>query len=254
MPRIVRTYEDVNNIPVGPRHPYAGELVFAAFSGSHQDAIAKGLRFRKEHDTPYWTVPYLPLDPSDVNREYETDVIRVNSQSGKGGIAYILEHHFGYLLPKEFQQEVGYFIKNISDQSHKELAPQEILDAFSACYINIVEPIALRGIDWRYEGEHTIAMLKLQFNGEMHSLVGKGNGSLDAVRSALGALQSLPKFHFDNYVQHALESESSARAATYVKISDHNGVPFWGVGIHNDITRASVSALLSAVNRYLTKE
>ena len=254
MPHIVQTVEEATRLPVGPRHPYAGELVFAAFSGSHQDAIAKGFRYRKEREETYWTVPYLPLDPGDVNREYETNIIRVNSQSGKGGISYILEHHFGYHLPREFQQEVGYFIKNISDQSNKELTPQEILEEFSARYINISDPIALQSIDWQRTDEHTAATLKLHMNGKPYTLQGTGNGSLDAVRSALRNLQPKPEFRFDDYVQHSLEGESDARAATYVKISDRNGRPFWGVGVHNDITSASIFALISAVNRYLTEE
>ena len=123
MPKIVECYERLTGMSVGYRQPYSGHLVFAAFSGSHQDAIAKGMHFREEREEKYWTVPYLPLDPHDVNREYETDVIRINSQSGKGGISYILEHNFGYDLPKEMATEVGYFIKGISDHAHKELTP-----------------------------------------------------------------------------------------------------------------------------------
>ena len=251
MPSIVQTVEDATRLPVGARHPYAGELVFAAFSGSHQDAIAKGLRYRKEHKENYWTVPYLPIDPGDVNREYESDVIRVNSQSGKGGISYILEHYFGYHLPRELQQEVGYFIKNISDETQKELSPQEILDAFSARYINVKKPIEYKSIDWQRSDEKTVAALMLEIQGKLHTLTGTGNGSLDAVYSALCSIPLQVEFSFDDYVQHALEGESTARAATYVKISDRNGKPFWGVGVHNDITRASIYALISAVNRYL---
>ena len=133
MPHIVRTYEEATGLPVGLRHPYAGELVFAAFSGSHQDAISKGMQFRKDRGGNLWTVPYLPIDPADVNREYETDVIRINSQSGKGGISYILEKTFGYHLPKDLKQEVGYFIKDVSDKAHRELSPADILDAFTVC-------------------------------------------------------------------------------------------------------------------------
>lgn len=127
MPKTVKFYEELTGMSVGYRQPYSGHLVFAAFSGSHQDAISKGMKFRQERQEPFWTVPYLPLDPHDVNREYETDVIRINSQSGKGGISYILEHNFGYDLPKEMAAEVGYFIKGISDHAHKELTPHEIL-------------------------------------------------------------------------------------------------------------------------------
>jgi len=250
MPRIVKTYEEATNLPVGPRHPYAGQLVFAAFSGSHQDAIAKGLQFRKEHDESYWTVPYLPLDPQDVNREYESDVIRINSQSGKGGIAYILDQHFGFHLPKDFQQEVGYFIKNISDKAHRELGPQDILDAFKQGYINIEAPTALIDVDWKRSEGQTVAELSLKIKGTGHRLTGRGNGSLDAVSQALRQANPGLVFRFEDYIQHALEVESDSRAAAYVKISDSGGKPFWGVGVHNDITIASVLALISAVNRF----
>ncbi|MCL2562436.1 MAG: 2-isopropylmalate synthase [Oscillospiraceae bacterium] len=251
MPRIVQTFEEATGLPVGPRHPYAGELVFAAFSGSHQDAIAKGMQYRKEQAESHWTVPYLPLDPGDVNREYETDVIRINSQSGKGGISYILEQHFGYHLPKELRQEVGYFIKDISDRAHKELAPQEILDAFTKGYVNVATPVSFVSADWRRDGEQTIADLILEIKGERYQLIGTGNGSLDAVSSALRKAHPELEFRFDDYTQHALEGESDARAAAYVKISDATGKPFWGVGVHHDITTASVLALISAVNREL---
>ena len=253
MPTIVRTYEEATDLPVGPRHPYAGQLVFAAFSGSHQDAIAKGLQYRKEKGELDWTVPYLPIDPADVSRAYETDVIRINSQSGKGGISYILEHRFGYHLPKALREEVGYFIKDVSDRTHKELCPEEILAAFSAAYINVETPITLQSIDWRRENSGTTAVLNLLICGEPHQLTGQGNGSLDAASSALR--QALPglEFRFNDYAQHAIESESDARAAAYVNISSPDGAPFWGVGVHHDITTASVLALISAVNR-LRKE
>ena len=251
MPRIVRTYEEATGLPVSPRHPYAGELVFAAFSGTHQDAIAKGLRYRKEHNEIWWNVPYLPLDPSDVNREYETSVIRINSQSGKSGIAYILEQRFGYHLPKELSQAVGGFITAISDRAHKELEPQEIFDAFAGQYINISTPIKLVDVNWKHEGKRSTASLELTINGTPSIIQGQGNGSLDAVSDALRRANPQIEFRFDDYVQHAIESESAARAAAYVKISDKAGKPHWGVGVHNDITTASVLALISAVNRVL---
>ena len=246
MPHIVKAFEEATALPVSPRHPYAGELVFAAFSGSHQDAIAKGMQYRKDHDEKLWTVPYLPIDPSDVNREYESDVIRINSQSGKGGISYILEHNFGYHLPKELKQEIGYFIKDISDKAHKELTPQEILDAFTAGYVNIAAPVLLESVEWRREGDRTVADVALMVQGERRHNTGKGNGSLDAVSQAL---RGEMEFRFADYAQHAIETDSDARAAAYVKIHGKDGNAVWGVGVHNDITMASVLALLSAVNR-----
>jgi len=238
-------------LPVGPRHPYAGQLVFAAFSGSHQDAIAKGLQYRKTYDLSHWTVPYLPLDPSDVNREYETDVIRINSQSGGGGIAYILEQNFGYHLPKGLRPEVGRFIKTLSDRSHKELTPQEIHDAFQTRYINVRNPIALEGVDWRREGDRTIADVELIVKGEVYRLEGRGNGSLDAVSEALRKAHRSLEFNFEDYMQHAIEDNSDARAAAYVKLSDGSGKSYWGIGVHHDIATASALALVSAANQEL---
>ena len=246
MPRIVRAFEEVTGLPVGPRHPYAGELVFAAFSGSHQDAIAKGMQFRKEGGHNLWSVPYLPIDPEDVNRRYETSVIRINSQSGKGGIALILEDKFGYILPKELKQEVGYFIKDISDREHKELSPDDILRAFSAAYVNVAAPLVFESAEYRRENDRTRADVSVALNGARRALSGTGNGSLDAVSHAL---RGEVEFSFADYAQHALESDSDARAAAYVKITDKAGKPVWGVGVHNDITTASVLALFSAVNR-----
>ena len=249
MPAIVKTYEESTALPVSPRHPYAGQLVFAAFSGSHQDAIAKGMQYRKENNERYWTVPYLPLDPADVNREYETDVIRVNSQSGKGGICHILEHHFGYNIPRDMRPDVGAYITDISDRTHRELSPQNVLEAFSARYVNSSDPVQLVKAEWRRDGETTIADIVLTIKGERTSLTQAGNGSLDAVRRAVQKAMPQLAFRFESYFQHALEMDSNARAAAYVKVSDKDGKPFWGVGIHNDITTASALALLSAVNR-----
>lgn len=249
MPSIVKTYEEINGMPVGPRQPYAGELVFAAFSGSHQDAIAKGMRYRAEHEDELWTVPYLPLDPADVNREYEASVIRINSQSGKGGISYIMENNFGYKLPVELRREVGAFITDISDKAHKEMSPQDIFDAFAKEYVNVAAPLYLENVDWRRTGGATIADIVVTINGAAKNLSGKGNGPLDAVSSALRKADTSISFSFDDYYQHAIESESNARAAAYVKISDGDGAQYWGVGVHNDTNIASAQALLSAVNR-----
>ena len=249
MPNIVKTYEEINGMLVGPRQPYAGELVFAAFSGSHQDAIAKGMQFRNESTDNVWTVPYLPIDPADVSREYETAVIRINSQSGKGGISYIMENNFGYKLPAELRKEVGSFITDISDKGHKEMSPRDIFDAFEREYINLATPLNLKSVDWRRESGMTIADIDLVINGTPQHLSGKGNGPLDAVSSALRKADTKIAFHFVDYSQHAIEAESDARAAAYVKITDDDGSAYWGVGVHNDTSVASLQALLSAVNR-----
>ena len=250
MPGIVKTYEEINGMLVGPRQPYAGELVFAAFSGSHQDAIAKGMSYRVQQGEKTWTVPYLPLDPADVNREYETDVIRINSQSGKGGVAYIMESNFGYNLPTELRKEVGAFITGISDKGQKEMSPQDIFDAFEREYINLVTPLNLKKVDWHRQNEITIADIDLVIKGVPQMLSGKGNGPLDAVSSALRKAETTSiEFRFEDYSQHAIEAESDARAAAYVKITGNDGTSYWGVGVHNDTNVASLHALLSAVNR-----
>ncbi len=249
MPKIVECYERLTGMSVGYRQPYSGHLVFAAFSGSHQDAIAKGMHFREEREEKYWTVPYLPLDPHDVNREYETDVIRINSQSGKGGISYILEHNFGYDLPKEMATEVGYFIKGISDHAHKELTPSEILVAFQHEYQNKDEPIALQDISWLREGGSTVADVTLAIGSQLFYLSARGNGPLDAVSNVLKIANPDIKYQFVDYEEHALETDSDSLASAYVVIADDEGNHYWGVGVDSDITMASVYALITAVNR-----
>ncbi len=249
MPAIVRTYEESTGMQIGERVPYAGALVFAAFSGSHQDAIAKGAQFHKEENLPHWTVPYLPLNPSHVNREYETDVIRINSQSGKGGISFILESRFGYHLPDALRKEVGYFIKDFSDKAHKELDPQDILEAFCGEYVNLGSPLSLQDVSWMRDGSGTSADITIKLGDEEYFLTAKGNGSLDAVSRAIGMVSSRLAFTFVDYSEHALESDSDSRAAAYIKIADAQGNHYWGVGVHSDITLASVKALISAINR-----
>ena len=249
MPKIVKFYEDLTGMSVGFRQPYAGQLVFAAFSGSHQDAIAKGMAFRRERGEDRWTVPYLPLDPQDVNREYETDVIRINSQSGKGGISYILEHNYGYDLPKEMASEVGYFIKEISDHAHKELSPAEVLAAFQSEYQNINAPITLEDISWMREKDGTVADMTLNIGGEIFCLSARGNGPIDAVSNALREANPDIRYRFVDYEEHALENDSDSRASAYVVIADEAGRHFWGVGVDSDIIMASVYALITAINR-----
>ncbi len=249
MPKIVQFYEELTGMTVGYRQPYSGHLVFAAFSGSHQDAISKGMKFREEGEEAFWTVPYLPLDPHDVNREYETDVIRINSQSGKGGISYILEHNFGYDLPKEMATEVGYFIKGISDQAHKELTPHEILIAFQHEYQNKDLPIAVQEISWVRERGETVADVTLAIQNEIMYLSARGNGPLDAVSNVLKIANPSIKYQFVDYEEHALETDSDSLASAYVVIADEEGNHFWGVGVDSDITMASVYALVTAVNR-----
>lgn len=249
MPEITELYERVTRMHVYERQPYSGKLVFAAFSGSHQDAIAKGMKWREEKKTPLWTVPYLPIDPQDVGREYQTDVIRINSQSGKGGIGYLLEQNFGYDLPKKMREEVGYLVKGVSDHKHQELSPKEVFDIFYDAYVNLEDPIRLA--DYHYTRNGGIhATLTIEQNGEAKEITGTGNGRLDAVSNAIRENLGI-RFSNLTYKEHALEEGSSSQAVAYVSITDEDGQIYWGVGIQDDIIYASVKALFSAVNRMI---
>lgn len=249
MPEITELYERVTRMHVYERQPYSGKLVFAAFSGSHQDAIAKGMKWREEKKTPLWTVPYLPIDPQDVGREYQTDVIRINSQSGKGGIGYLLEQNFGYDLPKKMREEVGYLVKGVSDHKHQELSPKEVFDIFYDAYVNLEDPIRLT--DYHYTRNGGIhATLTIEQNGEVKEITGTGNGRLDAVSNAIRENLGI-RFSNLTYKEHALEEGSSSQAVAYVSITGEDGQIYWGVGIQDDIIYASVKALFSAVNRMI---
>ena len=254
MPDIVKHYEKYTDMSVPDRQPYGGKLVFAAFSGSHQDAIAKGMKHREKSGNKQWTVPYLAIDPHDLGREYEADVIRINSQSGKGGVAYILEHNYGYILPQKMREEVGYMVKGVSDHHHKELSPDEIFDLFDEEYVNVFDPIDITDATFKrlsdYKDNSSISVdISVDILGEHYELTGTGNGRLDAVSNALRKSPYSFKYDFVTYSEHALESESDSRAASYVAISDANGWIYWGVGLHDDIIYASVNALVSAINR-----
>ena len=247
MPEIAELYERVTRMQVYDRQPYAGKLVFAAFSGSHQDAIAKGMKWRDEKNCDTWTVPYLPIDPNDVGREYETDVIRINSQSGKGGIGYLLEHNFGYVLPPKMREDVGYTVKSVSDHAHAELSPKEVLQVFTDTYVNINNHIKL--VDYHFVRTPDIrVMLTVEIDGETYELTAGGNGRLDAVSNAVKKQLDI-EFSELTYEEHALTKGSSSQAITYVSITMENGKKVWGAGIHDDIIASSINALFSAINR-----
>ena len=252
MPEIAELYERVTRMRVYDRQPYAGKLVFAAFSGSHQDAIAKGMKWREEKNCDTWTVPYLPIDPSDVGREYETDVIRINSQSGKGGIGYLLEHNFGYVLPTGMREEVGYTVKSVSDHAHAELSPKEVLDVFTDNYVNINSCIKL--VDYHFVRTPEINVtLTVEIDGEEKELKATGNGRLDAVSNAVKKQLGI-EFSELTYEEHALTKGSSSQAITYVSITKPDGKKVWGAGIHDDIIASSINALFSAINRSLEEK
>ena len=250
MPTITELYERVTRMQVYDRSPYAGKLVFAAFSGSHQDAIAKGMKWREDHTCRYWTVPYLPIDPKDVGREYETDVIRINSQSGKGGIGYLLEHNYGYVLPAKMREVVGYTVKGYSDRSHKELSPAEVLDIFTKEYVNINTHLNLVDYHFIRTPDAIKAIVTIESNGETRDISADGNGRLDAVSNAFKKHLGIEYSNL-TYTEHALTSESTSKAVTYVSITAPDGKVFWGAGVHDDIIAASICALVSAINRNL---
>ncbi len=248
MPAVCEAYEKATGLHVSDRQPYGGRLVFAAFSGSHQDAIAKGMNYRKANKKEIWDVPYLPIDPHDVGRVYEADVIRINSQSGKGGVAYLLENSFGFVLPQNMRESFGYLVKSVSDHAHKELKPDELMDIFEKNYINIVEPIKLYEHHYQQKGDiHTV--ITVDYEGKIRELSGIGNGRLDAVNNALRNIVT-QDYTIAEYHEHALTTTSRSQAVAYVCVQ-YGDKKVWGVGIHNDIIAASVSALVSAINKML---
>ena len=250
LPAVSQMYEQVTRMHVGDRQPYTGKLVFAAFSGSHQDAIAKGMKYREEHDCPFWNVPYLPIDPTDVGREYESDVIRINSQSGKGGIGYLLEQHYGYHLPKKMREHFGYTIKSISDHRHKELLPGEIYEIFLQTYVNNSSPLSLHDYHFVRSGDQFKVVLTMGFHEKIQDITATGNGRLDAVSNALRKLTGC-NYTLTTYEEHALEQGSSSRAVSYVGVDSGSGTTVWGAGVHEDIIASSILGLISAVNRTL---
>ena len=248
MPSIVELYERVTKMNVNPRSPYSGQLVFAAFSGSHQDAIAKGLKYREDTDPQHWTCPYLPIDPTDVGRRYESDVIRINSQSGKGGVGYILEMNFGYILPAKMREELSYASKDVSDHAHKELTPEELNQIFHDEYVNRDGRVKLTDFHFaRKEDKSFKAFVTVEMEGEEMDVIGTGNGRLDSICNALGKLGLEAKIA--TYSEHALDTGSDSRAMSYVGIAGENGALIWGAGEDEDIITASVKGLISAINR-----
>ena len=246
LPKITKVYEKVTRMRVSERQPYSGQLVFAAFSGSHQDAIAKGMKYRMEKGVDTWTVPYLPLDPSDVGRAYEADVIRINSQSGKGGIGYILETQFKLVLPPKMREVFGYHVKSISDHEHRELQPKEVYEIFLRDFVNLNEKLDVVGKEFTKDGELVNGEICVRFGGLEQKYSVQGNGRLDCICKAIIAATG-KEFTIDSYTEHALEEKSSSKAASYVGISA-DGKTYWGTGIHSDIMTSSVKALVSAVN------
>ena len=246
MPEICATYERVTRMHIYERTPYAGQLVFAAFSGSHQDAIAKGMAYRKEHNEHRWTCPYIPVDPHDIGRTYDADVIRINSQSGKGGIGFVLEQNYGYNLPPKMREALGYKVKSVSDHSHKELSAGEVLHIFEDTFLNRRKPLNV--IEAHFAQVNGItATVTLDLNGQRKVVTSVGNGRLDAVANAIQSATGM-EFHLENYSEHSLDEGSTSRAASYVGLTWGDGTVTWGAGTDTDIIVAGVKALVSAIN------
>ncbi len=250
MSEIADTYERLTRMTVSDRQPYAGTLVFTAFSGSHQDAIAKGMAYREASGLDTWTVPYLPIDPKDVGRTYDSDVIRFNSQSGKGGIGYILKNSFGIILPDKMREDVSYYLKGVSDRTHSELTPNVIYDEFKKEFIQKESGFSVTECHFKQENGIT-ATVTIKDPNRITDVTMTGNGRLDAVSNCL-------KQHFGisytlvDYTEHSLSTGSSSEAMAYVCINMRNRI-IWGAGIDSDIIKASIKALCVAINRGLEK-
>ena len=246
MNRLVEEYEKCTRMHVYERAPYAGALVFAAFSGSHQDAIAKGMKFRAKKKLHQWTVPYIPIDPKDIGRTYDADVIRVNSQSGKGGIGYLLEQTFGYNLPAKMRENFSYLCKEISDHEHKELKPDEVLEIFGSNYLNLKSDIEVTDFDFVRENDSVKIDITFMKNGEETDMEADGNGTLSAINNALCAYTG-KEYTLQVYTQHSMQGQGSQSvAASYIGLEDKDGNMFWGAGTDTDVINANTKALLSA--------
>ena len=253
MVAIREKFEEYTGMKVDERRPYSGALVFAAFSGSHQDAIAKGMHYREDKTDEAWTVPYLPIDPSDIGRSYDADVIRINSQSGKGGVGYILEQHYGLRLPRKMREAMGYAAKEVSDHTHKELQPEEVYALFKEKFENVTSPYNITDVHFK-QHNGIVAEVTTESAGRRSVIIANGNGRLNAVSNALKKFYPI-EYDLESFEEHALEKSSGSRAIAYVSIRSRRteGV-FWGAGVDVDIIRASIDALLTAVNNMVKSE
>ena len=249
MPAICAAYERVTRMHIYERTPYAGQLVFAAFSGSHQDAIAKGMAYRKERGEHRWTCPYIPIDPHDIGRTYDADVIRINSQSGKGGIGFLLQQNYGYNPPPRMREDLGYRVKDVSDHEHKELSVQEVLYVFECAYLNNKTPLNVPEAHFTQNPDSTITAHITVANGSNAPVTcdAVGNGRLDAVANAIEQTTGM-HFTLVHYSEHALDNDTDSRACCYVGLKWASGKETWGCGTHTDIIVAGIRALVSAIN------
>ena len=249
MPYICSLYRTFTGMAINPRQPYAGELVFAAFSGSHQDAIAKGMEWREKKNLDIWNVPYLPIDPHDVGRQYDADVIRINSQSGKGGVGYILQKSYGINMPARMKEVMGYAAKDVSDKMHKELHPDEIYKIFCEHFLERRRAFDVIECHYKQTGGITATVTVLK-DAKMTDVIAEGNGRLNAVSNALKKFLGV-EYTLTDYEEHALTQRSSSKAISYVGI-ESGGKSYWGAGVDEDIITSSVKALVSAINNMLS--
>ncbi len=260
LPKYRDLFERCTGMQIGARQPYVGELVFTAFSGSHQDAINKGYDYMEHSGTPYWEIPYLPIDPADVGREYEP-IIRINSQSGKGGAAYVMQHNFGYHLPKEMHAEFGALVKAACDAAGREITPDEVFEVFKDEYRRTPKVYALHACRFvdseeinETTGEHDVHFYgSIAVNGEEVAVEAVGNGPLDAFFNALPQV-GINGYEFLDYHEHAISTGSDSKAVAYIHLRRPSGKPIYGVGVSGSINRASVKGVLNAINRTVKEE
>ena len=246
MKQIVKTYERLTGMQVSPRQPYAGDLVFTAFSGSHQDAIAKGMALWEDGKRTVWDVPYLPIDPKDVGRTYDSDVIRINSQSGKGGVSYVLKRNYGLSIPYRMREELGYLVKDVSDKKDQELSAELIYDIFKKNYRDVEKKFDIPECHFQQK-DGIDAAVTVEQNGVCVEVFGHGNGRLDAVSNALKVHFGI-EYELMDYEQHAVSRTTSSKAMSYVSIMVDDRV-IWGAGLDEDIIKSSIYALMAAINR-----
>lgn len=252
LPKLREIYERCTDMKINPRQPYIGELVFTAFSGSHQDAINKGMQYMKDSGTEYWEIPYLPIDPADVGREYEP-IIRINSQSGKGGAAFVMSHNFGYDLPKKMHPEFSKLVQKKCEELGRELIPKELFEVFSENYLETKQKYALTKRKIYEESEN--GKDYVHFKGKMTIdgtdevvLSGVGNGPIDAFFNAIKQV-GLDKYEFISYSQHAISQGSDSKAVSYIELKKPDGKNIFGIGIDSNVNVASVLGVLNAINR-----
>ena len=251
MNECIDVYEECTGMMVEPRHPWSGKLVFTAFSGSHQDAINKGIKRMEENHSDIWAVPYLPIDPADVGREYEP-IIRINAQSGRGGIAYVMEQYYGVKLPRSFQRDFLSVVKAETDRNEMELMPQQVFDLFDDNYINVMAPYSLESFS-EHSMSNNVSRVDavISYNDKKHEISAEGNGLLDAFTKAFSDLTGV-KFHIAMYSEHALRKGSDSAAITYIELKNHeDGKIYIGAGVSSSVTKSSVRAIISAYNRMI---